>query len=156
MSRTWKVLWVSQHKPLTSQIVALSKKVPEEDKITLVPMDRPVSSVEEIVKEFLGGNYDDMIVIKPLSMVQVLTFWNISPWVPKMERVHRRDDAEVINGSGVMSRFVKFIRVKAVRLEEDEEHEGIGNARHDNKKTMKGDSSNETFIGVLRALPVGA
>ena len=55
-----KILWMSQHEPLPSQISALKRIFGE---VEVVKDPKPFSSAEDIVGRFRSGGYDDIVVV---------------------------------------------------------------------------------------------
>ena len=60
------ILWLSQHPPLEIQTEALQARFGE---VEIVRDVNPFSSAEEIAERYKGGNYDDMVVVAPLSVI---------------------------------------------------------------------------------------
>jgi len=107
-----KILWLSRHKPLKSQIAELQRIFGEVE----VKQDiKPFDSAEEIVKRFAKGGYDEMVVVAPLSVIARLTELGIKPLYAQMQQVPA-EEAEV-EVTGRYYKFVGFKRIKAVKVE---------------------------------------
>lgn len=106
-----KILWMSQHRPLPSQISALKQIFGE---IEVVQDPRPFSSAEDIVGRFRKGGYDDIVVVAPLSVIAKLVEFGVKPLWAQMDQVPP-DQAEV-SAKGRGYRFNRFRRIKELNL----------------------------------------
>lgn len=115
-----RILWLSRHDPTESQVEEL-KRIYGND--VLIEKDpRPFSSAEDIVLRFKNGKYDDLVVIAPLSVLGRLCELGIKPLWADMEVVPD-EEAEVI-ASGRGYRFIRFKRIKRLKLEFEEVLDG--------------------------------
>ena len=111
-----KILWLSRHFPLPSQIKELNRIFGETVDVTVDP--DPFSNAEDIVNRFKIGNFDDIVVVAPLSVIQRLTELGIKPLWAEMKRVSKEEaETEV---SGRYYRFIKFKRIKGIKIEFEE------------------------------------
>jgi len=110
-----RIYWVSRHAPLISQIKEL-KRIFNDD-VELVIDPKPFSSAKELAERYRNSDCSDIIVVAPLSVIQhLIDDEGIHPLWAEMEQVSDKSLSEVtVNGR--YYRFVKFKRVKAVRLE---------------------------------------
>jgi len=111
-----RILWLSQHAPLTPQIAELQRLFGE---IEILRDVNPFFSAEEILRRFREGGYDEMVVVAPLSVIARLCELGLRPLWAEMEQVYERRQADV-SAKGRHYRFVRFRRIKAVRLEFEE------------------------------------
>ncbi|OHA09205.1 MAG: hypothetical protein A3B37_01555 [Candidatus Sungbacteria bacterium RIFCSPLOWO2_01_FULL_59_16] len=111
-----RILWLSQHRPLSRQIAELRWIFGEVEVLQDV---NPFSSAEDIVQRVRDGGYDETVVVAPLSVIAKLCELGLRPLWAEMEQVVRRGEADVA-ARGRFYRFVKFRRIKAVRLEFEE------------------------------------
>jgi len=111
-----RVLWMSRHDPLPSQIAALKRLYGEDTEVVKDP--RPFASAEEIADRYRAGGYDDLVVVAPLSVLGKLCELGLKPLWAEMEAVSP-EEAEV-EAAGRYYRFVRFRRVKRLVLEFEE------------------------------------
>lgn len=107
-----RILWVSRHMPLPSQIAELKRLYGENTEI--VPDPNPFDNAEEIAERAKG--YDDVVVVAPLSVIALLvTKYGVEPLWAEMQRVSDPAQAEVsLNGRHF--RFKRFRRIVAVTI----------------------------------------
>jgi hypothetical protein len=110
-----KILWISRHKPLPSQILELAKIFGE---VKIIQDSQPFSGADEIVKRFKDGKFDEMVVVAPLSVIAKLTEKGIKPLWAEMRQVPEKEAEVIVSGRGY--RFVKFRRIKTVKIEFEE------------------------------------
>ena len=107
---------MSRHLPLPSQLRELNRIFGETVDVTVDP--DPFSNAEDIVNRFKIGNFDDIVVVAPLSVIQRLTELGIKPLWAEMKRVSKEEaETEV---SGRYYRFIKFKRIKGIKIEFEE------------------------------------
>ena len=118
-----RVLWVSRHDVLPAQKKWLGEKLG----VTEVVKDaQPFSGAEEIAQRFRDGNYDEIVVVAPLSVMGKLTELGVRPlWAEMKEVGSEAFDAasDVLLESSTKTRhmrFVTFRRVKRLVLEFEE------------------------------------
>ena len=112
-----RILWLSRHFPLPSQIKELKRIFGEDVEVVVDP--NPFSDAEDIVNRFKAGNFDDMVVVAPLSVIQRLTELGIKPLWAEMKRVDSKEEAET-EVSGRYYKFIKFKRIKGIKIEFEE------------------------------------
>ena len=116
-----KILWMSRHEPLPSQLAELARLFGAD--VSVEQDSRPFSSAEDIVARFRQGGYDDIVVVAPLSVLARLVDQGVRPLWSEMTLVSR-DEAEVTmprrDGRTHYYRFDRFRRVKTLRLEFEE------------------------------------
>lgn len=111
-----RILWVSRHPYLPSQLEALRRHFGEVE-VTQDP--KPFSGVEEILGRYRQGQYDDLVVVAPLSVLGRMVDLGVRPLWAEMLRLPEGERGEVKVGEREF-RFVRFRRVRALRLEFDE------------------------------------
>lgn len=111
MGMVYRILWLSRHKPLESQLLELSRLFGH---VQVVQDSDPFSSAEDIKQRFENGGYDDIVVVAPLSVIQRLTELGIKPLWAEME-VTTPEEAEVY-ASGRPYRFKQFKRIVAINI----------------------------------------
>ncbi|HNW91413.1 MAG TPA: hypothetical protein PKM88_00695 [bacterium] len=110
-----KILWMSRHKMTTPQIEALRHMYGAD--VEVEQEAKPFSDAREIVRRFKSGNYLDMVVVAPLSVLAVICQEGIKPlWSEAIEETDP-NKIEFFGGRGKGFRFVRFRRIKKVALE---------------------------------------
>lgn len=112
---TARILWVSRHKPLPSQIIELRRIFGD---IQIIQDPNPFSCAEDIIQRFRSGGYCDLVVVAPLSVIGKLCELGIKPLWAEMEQCDP-EQAETEAG-GRYYRFRRFRRVKRLVLEFEE------------------------------------
>ncbi|MDO8512194.1 MAG: hypothetical protein Q7S57_02885 [bacterium] len=113
-----KILWMSRHRPTARQINAL-RQMHGADAV-VEQEDRPFDDAREIVCRYRRDGYDDMVVVAPLSVIAVLCQEGIRPlWSEATEENDPRK-IEFRGARGQGYRFVRFRRIKCVRVEFEE------------------------------------
>jgi len=107
-----KVYWLSKHKPLKSQLRELNRLF---DSAEVVYDENPFDDIRKIIKRFTESGAVDMVAIVPLSVLVRLNEEGIKPLIPRMRRCTEQE-AEIRKG-GVFYRFVRFARLKDIRVE---------------------------------------
>ena len=109
------ILWVSRHTPHQRQLVAL-REMYGQDAVIEQEL-RPFDDARQIARRFREGGFDDMVIVAPLSVIQVLCNENIRMlWSEAVEE----NDPTKIEFRGARNqgyRFVRFRRIKRVVLE---------------------------------------
>lgn len=113
-----KILWLSQHKPLPIQLSYLPKYLNSE--VEVVPDPKPFSSAEEIVKRYRAGNYDDMVVVAPMSVISRLIDLGIKPLWAEMQVVPDQSAADV-TAKGRHYKFMRWRRIIALNFKFEDE-----------------------------------
>jgi len=110
-----KILWMSRHAPHRRQIETLRQ---EHGQDTVVEQEaKPFDDARQIAKRFREGGYDDMVIVAPLSVIQVLCKEGIRMlW---SEAVEENDPAKIeFYGARRQGyRFGRFRRIKRVAIE---------------------------------------
>lgn len=110
-----KILWMSRHKPHPRQIETLREMF---GKDTVVEQEsRPFDDARVVARRYREGDFDDMVIVAPLSVIAVLCNEDIKMlW---SEAVEENDPAKIeFSGArGQGYRFVRFRRIKRVALE---------------------------------------
>lgn len=110
--RKVKILWLSRHKPLESQISTLKEVFGD---VEVVQDPRPFDSAEEIAERFRKGGFDELVAVAPLSVIAKLIELGIKPLFAVMEQTNP-DEAEV-EASGRFFRFKGFKRIARITIE---------------------------------------
>ena len=112
-----KILWMSRHRPLSSQVVELKHHFGEGVVVEQDP--RPFDNAEVVARRFKEGGFDDMVVVAPLSVIDHLCRMGLKPlWAEMIEETDPRKIEVRARNTGY--RFSRFRRVKSVRLEFEE------------------------------------
>ena len=114
------ILWVSRHRPLPCQLRELHRLF---GSVALVLDPNPFSSAEDIMRRAQEWKADEAVVVAPLSVIQRLTELGLRPLWGEMGQIPLKGplnpDCET-EVKGRRYRFVRFRRVKAVRIEFEE------------------------------------
>lgn len=110
-----KVLWVSRHQPHPRQIEALRNMYG--DDVVVKEDPRPFDNATTIADRFRRGGFDDMVIVAPLSVIQVLCKEGIRMlWSESVEESNpRKIDFYGARRKGF--RFVRFRRIRRVAIE---------------------------------------
>ena len=120
------VIWMSRHAPRASQISALNALYPG---VKVLQDPNPFGDARDIVDRYRKSGAVDMVIVAPLAVIAELVKLGIRPLWAEMEIVPCNDPrAEVFadgnryryTGEERCYRFVRFRRIKEVRLEFDE------------------------------------
>jgi len=111
-----KILWLSRHKPLPSQLRELKRVFGEHTEIIQDP--NPFSGADEIIARFREGGYNELVAVAPLSVIAQLTQRGIKPLWAEMKQVPIEEAEVVATGRGY--RFMQFKRIKRVAMEFEE------------------------------------
>ena len=109
--KAMKILWLSRHQPLHSQIAELKRLFGSDTQV--VRDAQPFRSAEEIKQRYQQGEYDDLVVVAPLSVMAKLVDLGVKPLWAEMDLVQAAEAEVTANGRGY--RFNRFRRVKALR-----------------------------------------
>ncbi len=107
------ILWVSQHRPLPVQLTALAEYLKAE--VEVIQDAKPFSSAEEIVKRFNQADYNDMVVVAPMSVISRLIDLGIKPLWAEMRQVGNQSESDV-SAKGRHYRFVRWRRIIALNF----------------------------------------
>jgi len=111
-TQTYRILWVSRHSPLDCQIKELERIFGNVDIFTYI---NPFKSAEEIVDFYRKENFDDMLIVAPLSVIQKITEHGIYPLWAEMKVVENKEEADT-EASGRYYKFIGFKRIKEVKI----------------------------------------
>lgn len=120
-----KILWLSKHSPLPSQLAELRRLFGPS--VVMHPDPRPFSDAHDIARRFRESGAQELVAVAPLSVIKALCELGIQPLWAEMERCDSAG-AEVKtgrNGHGVSRgtfsyKFVRFRRVTGVDLKFEE------------------------------------
>lgn len=115
-----RVLWLSRHPPLKAQEDTLKSRFGPGT--SMIIDTRPFQNAKDIARRFRAGNYDEMVAVAPLSVIQQLCREGLKPLWAEMEYLgeikesseYRAGTDTVLNGKHY--RFKKFKRVKSVEM----------------------------------------
>lgn len=107
-----RILWVSKHPVLNSQLKALEEYF--NDKVVVDMDPAPFDSAETIITRFRQGKYDDIVVVAPLSVISKMCETGVKPLWAEMEEVSPEQAETVVKGR--FYRFKRFRRIKEVRV----------------------------------------
>jgi hypothetical protein len=108
-----KILWVSPYPIYKSQRKTLQKMYGNDVEVLKYPteIERP-EQAEEVARKFREGNYDDIVVIAPSSVISRLLELGVKPlWAQEevVENLERADRVDEASSTGY--RFLRFKRV---------------------------------------------
>ncbi|MEM1554871.1 MAG: hypothetical protein QXU09_04435 [Thermoproteota archaeon] len=109
-----RILWVSRHPVLPSQLNAL-RKLFGEVSVDIFLQHLPYLSAEEIVNHIKAGGYDEVVVVAPLSVIAKLCELGVKPLWAEMEQVPPELSETQVNGR--FYRFKRFRRIKEIKIE---------------------------------------
>lgn len=107
-----KILWLSQHAPLPKQLAELNGLFGD---VQVVEDTDSFRGAEEIKQRYKNGQYRDLVVVAPLSVIAKLCELGIKPLWAQMQQVQTQDEAD-LEYRNRFYRFEKFKRIKAVKL----------------------------------------
>ena len=110
-----RILWMSRHKPHPRQIGVLHDMYGADAIIDQEP--RPFDDARWIAQRFRDGNYDEMVIVAPLSVIQILCNEKIPMLWSEAIQEDDPDKIEFLGARGQGFRFVCFRRIKRVALE---------------------------------------
>ncbi len=110
-----RVLWMSRHKPHVRQIEILQNMYGKD--VFIEQETRPFDDARQIVYRYRKGGYDDMVVVAPLSVIAVLCKEGIKPLQPEVAEENDPAKIEFYGARGQGFRFVRFRRIKELKLE---------------------------------------
>ncbi len=108
-----RILWVSRHEPIPSQLEALKHLYGGDTEV--VPDPNPFDGADTIVKRYKDGGYDDMVVVAPLSVLGKLCDMGMNPLYAQMVECEPSDAELYVRR--VPYKFERFRRVKRLLLE---------------------------------------
>lgn len=108
-----KIIWFSRHPALPSQITELKRLFGPDCIIQQDP--NPFSTADDVVRRFKKSGGNEMVVVAPLSVFDVLCKRGIHPLWAEMQEVPREQAEVVARGKGY--KFSKFKRVKRLVME---------------------------------------
>lgn len=112
------ILWLSQHRPNVPQEAGLRRLFGD---VEIRQDVNPFEGAQEILARFQEGGYNDLVVVAPLSVIDHLCRLGLRPLWAETVQVPRREGAH-FSYRGRHYRFLRFRRVKAVRMEWTDVH----------------------------------
>ena len=110
-----RILWMSRHQPHRRQIETL-RDIYGGD--TVVEQEaRPFDDARQVAKRYREGNYDDMVIVAPLSVIAVLCNEGFKMLWSEATEENDSSKIEFRGARGQGFRFVRFRRIKRVALE---------------------------------------
>lgn len=116
-----RILWVSKHQPVDSQVKEL-KRIFGQDAVIDLDIS-PFSSAHDIQRRMRKGNYDEIVLIAPLSVCKTITELGIKPLYSEMVSCHHEAAEVEVEGTRERLshkkryyRFVKFKRLENVEI----------------------------------------
>ncbi|MEM4592326.1 MAG: hypothetical protein QW196_02895 [Sulfolobales archaeon] len=109
-----RILWISRHPPLPKEVEALERAFGKVQILQYAGFVRDVDHVIQLIKQYRA---DEVVTILPLSIIMRLCERGIKPLFPECIQVEGEDYDFVDEGSGRKYKFIRFVRVKAVKLE---------------------------------------
>ena len=88
-----KVLWMSRHQPLQSQVDVLDRVF---GACEVVQDPNPFEDASDIIERFKGGGYDEIVVVAPLSVIARLTEADVRPLWAEMETIDEKTSMNTI------------------------------------------------------------
>lgn len=114
-----RILWVSKHKPLLSQVRELERLY---GYVEIVQDPSPFDSAEDIAKRARG--YDDVVVVAPLWVIAKLCALGINPLYAEMKCLHEApehpDPDREVKAGKKWYRFERFRRIVGVEVKFEE------------------------------------
>jgi hypothetical protein len=110
---TKRVAWVSQHKIHPSQKSELERAYGND-----VVIDITLSSfgdARELARKYHAGGFDDMVIVAPLAVMEVLCSQGIHPLWADCAEENDPTKIEFRGARGQGFRFVEFRRIKEIR-----------------------------------------
>jgi len=110
-----KILWVSRHRPHQRQLEVLREMYGQDTVI-----DREVNAFDDarqIAEKFRNDGYDDMVIVAPLSVIQVLCNEGVKMLWSEATEENDPKRIEFYGARGQGFRFVRFRRIKRVIVE---------------------------------------
>jgi len=108
-----RIYWVSRHNPHSSQVEALSKLF--FCNVSIFRHDKPFRDAEEIIERFKDGNFDDLVVVAPLSVLDRLCQLGVKPLWAKCEVCLPADSQW--GTFGRLYKFIEFRRIEKLELQ---------------------------------------
>ena len=109
-----KVMWFSKHDILPSQLQGLYDKLGTTD-IEIVKDINPFSNVDDVINRYKMSGCDEMAIVAPWTIIELLCKRGIYPLWAEMENVPKKAAEVIVNGRGY--RFKQWKRVKGIKIE---------------------------------------
>jgi hypothetical protein len=110
-----KILWMSRHASHGRQIEALRQMYGQD--AVIEQEAHPFDDARQIAKRFRDGHYDDMVIVAPLSVIEVLCREGIKMLWSEAVEENEPAKIEFRGARGQGYRFVRFRRIKRVAIE---------------------------------------
>jgi len=108
-----RILWISRHPPLLKEVEALEKAFGKVQILQYAGFIRDADHVIQLIQQYRA---DEVVTILPLSIVMRLCERGIRPLWPECVQVNNDYDF-VDEGTGKKYKFVRFVRIKGVKLD---------------------------------------
>lgn len=118
-----RVLWVSKHVPLHSQVQELRRLFGQDT--TIDNFDKPYASASAIISFFRDNKYDELVIVAPLTVSRSLLNCGIKPLYSQMEQVPENSPLveltvnnarEQVEGRKRYYRFIRFKRMERLEV----------------------------------------
>lgn len=108
------ILWLSRHMPSKRQIAALEAMYPGHE---LKIDSRSFDNADDIAARYHKSGATDIVVVAPLSFVRELVRRGLHPLWAEMRQIARGSPDADSHHNGRSYRFIRFNRIKSVRVE---------------------------------------
>jgi hypothetical protein len=110
-----RILWLSRHRPHPRQVEELCTMHGQE--VVIEQEQNPFDDVRQIARRYRQSGYCDLVIVAPLSVIQVLCSEGIHPlWAECAEENNpAKIDFRGVRNQGF--RFVRFRRIKRIAME---------------------------------------
>lgn len=117
-----KILWVSKHQPLYSQVIELQRIFGQD--VLIDVFEQAFAKAAVIVAKYRSGSYDELVVIATLSICRSIVMFGLKPLYAEMEQVAPDSPMAELELNGINNvdgrkryyRFVKFRRIERVEI----------------------------------------
>lgn len=109
-----RVLWISRHPPIPKEIEALERAFGKVQIFQYAGFVRDADHVIQLIKQYRA---DEVVTILPLSIIMRLCERGVRPLWPECVQAEGDDYDFIDENSGRKYKFVRFVRVKGVRLD---------------------------------------
>lgn len=116
MVKVKRIMWISRHPPLPKEVEALEKAFGE---VQILQYGAKVKDVDHVLHLMEQYKADEVVTILPLTIMMRLCERGVRPLWPECTQVDGDDYDFVDEKTGKKYRFVRFLRVRGVRLDAD-------------------------------------